>query len=485
MPEGDLVTQEKQPAPWLGALAALLRNIAAGFRLAVFRRVAPEDFRVNANQAVLALLALVAADCLYTYLLALPNPVFNSYGVGPLAAGLVGMMLGLWALALVRRIPDALPMLFVSVATASITSSAFIYAGIAGVQHSFPLLPSMLAFAGLLVFPGLFLGAAIWTGLIANRAQRLVLGNRSWKNGLASLLYVAFLFAPAIALPQQSLWYSGYEADDADSDAAEYQPVDVERTFYAQVPLVESELAHLEAGRPGVTDLYFVGFAGYGSQDVFMKEVRFAETLFADRFDTDGRQIALINNRATLDDLPLASGSNLRLALKGIGERMDRDEDVLFLFLTSHGSPGLLATDFWPMQLNDLTPGELRAALDEAGIRWRVIVVSACYSGSFIDDLQNEETLIITAARKDRTSFGCSDEADFTYFGRAFLDQALHETRSFIDAFGRASQAIAVREEEEGITPSQPQIRIGGQVRGKLLELEKRLNDLQDVAARG
>jgi len=89
----------------------------------------------------------------------------------------------------------------------------------------------------------------------------------------------------------------------------------------------------------------------------------------------------------------------------------------------------------------------------------------------------------MTAARKDRTSFGCSDEAEFTYFGRALVDEALRNTRSFVEAFGMASVAIAEREAERELTPSEPQIFIGRHIRARLGELEDRLREPGDVAA--
>jgi hypothetical protein len=144
---------------------------------------------------------------------------------------------------------------------------------------------------------------------------------------------------------------------------------------------------------------------------------------------------------------------------------------VLFLFLTSHGAPDLLAVSFPPHRLLNLTPRQLRAMLDAAAIRWRVIVVSACYSGSFIDALKDARTLVITAAARDRSSFGCSSENDFTYFGDAYFNQALRHGGSFIAAFALARRLIAAREAREGLKPSRPQIYVGAQIRAKLDEL--------------
>src|SRR5216117_2970700 len=87
--------------------------------------------------------------------------------------------------------------------------------------------------------------------------------------------------------------------------------------------------------------------------------------LFDDRFDTDGRSIVLINN--------------LRAMLSAIGDMIDPDQDVVMVYLTSHGGRDhRLAVEFPPLQLEALAPVTLKEMLDSAGIKWRIIVVSAC-----------------------------------------------------------------------------------------------------------
>ena len=158
---------------------------------------------------------------------------------------------------------------------------------------------------------------------------------------------------------------------------------------------------------------------------------------------------------ATVRETPIATRTALAQTLKRVGSLMKQDEDVLFLFLTSHGSKdGRFSLSFPPLRLNDLTPTELKAMLDEAGIRNRVIVVSSCYSGAFIEALRDDDTMIMTASARDRNSFGCSNEADFTYFGKAYFDEALRATDSFSEAFDRALPVIAEREKKEDYEPS-------------------------------
>jgi hypothetical protein len=256
------------------------------------------------------------------------------------------------------------------------------------------------------------------------------------------------------------------------------QGVNVEQVYYAQYRLIAKATRALAPQRPGVTDLYFVGFAGDAGQDVFLREIRSVRTLFDERFDTRGRAVTLVNNRATVASEPLASTHNLLAALAQVSARMDPDEDVLFLFLTTHGTPGVLSVEFPPLQLNSLTARNLKKMLDDAGIKWRVIVISACYSGSFIQPLRTETSLIVTASRSDRVSFGCSHENDFTYFGRAYFDEALRRTYSFIDAHADASKKVGQWESTEELKPSLPQIHIGAAIRPKLAEIEARLRKL-------
>jgi hypothetical protein len=165
----------------------------------------------------------------------------------------------------------------------------------------------------------------------------------------------------------------------------------------------------------------------------------------------------------------------LKLALKRIASRMNLDRDVLFLALSSHGSaePSLSVSNGY-LPLRDLTGTDLAAALKESGIKWRVIVVSACHAGAFINTLSDDNTIILTAAAADRTSFGCSDDRNLTYFGEAFYRDAFPKSASLRQAFVLATADIASREQREGITPSNPQAFFGPAMDQKLAQIESR-----------
>jgi hypothetical protein len=229
----------------------------------------------------------------------------------------------------------------------------------------------------------------------------------------------------------------------------------VEAALYAQKELLDKALASLQPREPGRINLYLLTVAGDASQEVFRREVDFVQGEFARRFGTAGRSVSLINSRNTAASAPMATVTSIRQAVKAIAARMDREQDILFLFLTSHGSRNHeLTLSQNGMQLADLGAAELGALLKESGIRWKVVVVSACYSGGFIAPLKDERTLVITAARHDRSSFGCADESDFTYFGRAFFKESLPKSRSFVEAFRRAETLVKDWERKDSSDPA-------------------------------
>src|SRR5438046_10765883 len=86
--------------------------------------------------------------------------------------------------------------------------------------------------------------------------------------------------------------------------------------------------------------------------------------------------------------------------------QMNADEDTLFLFLSAHGyRDHRLSAVQPPLELAPLTPTALARMLQDAGIKWRVIVVSACYSGGFIEPLRDDNPIVITASSAERSSF--------------------------------------------------------------------------------
>lgn len=248
----------------------------------------------------------------------------------------------------------------------------------------------------------------------------------------------------------------------AEQAALERGMENLELALLAQRPLLDGALAGLAPTRPGRISMYLLAVAGDGTQEVFRREVEFVRSQFDRDFGTRGRSVALVNSRNTASSAPMATRSSLREALRAIAAKMNRESDILFLFLTSHGTaePELRFNQD-AMLLRGLRPAELAALLRETGVRWKAVVVSACYSGGFLGPLRDEHTLVITASRHDRASFGCADDNDFTYFGRAFFKEGLAAGGSFDDAFRRAEALVAEWEARDRKGPAEtslPQI---------------------------
>ena len=239
------------------------------------------------------------------------------------------------------------------------------------------------------------------------------------------------------------------------------EPVLEEAALYEQPRLLQQALDRIDPSIPGKSDWYFMGVAGFSDQNVFRSEINKVRELFDVRFGTSGHSLALINNNYTWLDEPIATKTSILRGLKTIGQQMNADEDVLFLTLSSHGDENIIQLANPPLAMDNLDATWLREALDASGIRWRVIVVSACYSGSFIDELASPTTVIITASAADKMSFGCTNSAEMTYFGQAFFAESLRENTSFSDAFKDAAYRVQERELYMGFEPSEPQMVIG------------------------
>jgi Peptidase C13 family len=206
-----------------------------------------------------------------------------------------------------------------------------------------------------------------------------------------------------------------------------------------------------------------VAFGLFGDQSVFESEAAGAAQIVADRFG--GSPVIVRANTKSQSDATVGA---LATALDSAAEGMDAENDILALILTSHGSrTGLVVKA--PGERDDmLWPQILAAMLDHAGVRHRVVIISACYSGVFIPLLANADTLVITAADADHPSFGCLDGAEWTYFGDAFFNTAMRRTTNLRDAFVLARTLVRERELRNGFDPSNPQMAGGENIEHRI-----------------
>ncbi len=337
--------------------------------------------------------------------------------------------------------------------------------------------------------------AFVWGNVAYWRLGRAVTIDMPRRLGLA-LPVVALL--PLVLLPSQPM-FSGdndsrfptiwvaierWQASRKVATEPRAQPprLDVEATWDRQPELVARALAGLAPSRPGIPELYFVGAAAYAGQDVFQREITSARRIADENLGTRGRSLLLVNHRDAVNELPLASVTNMEKVLAGVAKVMDVEKDILVLFATSHGSKGSFAISFPRFGLNDLTPERLASMLEKSGIKNRVIILSACHAGSFLAALESPTTLVLAAAHADKTSFGCSNEREWTYFGDALFNHALRKTTSFIEAFNQASKTVAEWEHAQGLEASEPQMFVGHAIGARLDALQSRLTMEREAA---
>ena len=440
----------------------LKQNLLSGARLAFFLPVRGLDFRISVGQCV-ALVSMCLALRLAVSVARQGFPGTVDFDALAAALGEIPVLLAVCLLAgrvfRESRLAIAFAVVFLAcVPVFEIADPAFDL--LSGLEELEP-----YAY----VLDWAFLA---WAFAVVVRAQTLLTG---WRGRASVFALGAFALAFAVLLEFPSATDPWVAAGGADADATPVR-LTQEEVFHRQGKLLDERLAALKPERRGVVDLYFVGVAGDGRQDTFYSEVASIKELMDERFDTAGRSIVLVNNPATLMEHPIASVSNLRETLAHLGNELNTEEDIVLLHLATHGSSDYrLAFDLPPLELAQLTPSALARMLADSGIKWKVIVISACFSGGFIEPLKDDNTLIITAADAFHSSFGCDYDSDYTWFSQALYDDALRETFSFVEAFDAAKDAVGDRERAEGYEPSNPQIFIGGAMRKKLAALERRL----------
>jgi hypothetical protein len=286
----------------------------------------------------------------------------------------------------------------------------------------------------------------------------------SWPIGATALLgfmLIGYYFAEQHAYWSASVWLP------APASAEDYpgSRATAETLLFDQRSKIEQDVKAMQAPIGEEPKIYFVGFAGVGDQRVFAEEIKLAARTVWRRFDVGDRQLLLINDRRDIVRYPIATSTSLTYALKELGEKMNRERDILFLALSSHGSASpLLSVTNGLVSLEQLTGKELREALDKSGIKRKIIVISACHAGAFIPVLRDSNSIIITAAAAEKTSFGCSDDRDLTYFGEAFYRDALPIAGDLRSAFEDAKRAIGLREQHENQTASDPQAYFGSEL---------------------
>jgi hypothetical protein len=340
---------------------------------------------------------------------------------------------------------------------------------------SLPTIPADLSSVGVAAPMAAFAVIVIWwIGAVVALLRSFMQRRKLSLVGRVALLWICLLIADALVphapvfLPPDfdirtaNLWELLRAGGGALAASGELAKIEK-----AQPALLQAQIAHLAPQRKGVTDIYALGIAGWAEQDVFIKELDGGLESLSSVLPIKDRTVRLINNPDTLGTIPLANLQNFTAAVHAIGDIMDKDEDILVLLMTSHGSNHGFMLQV-PGATTELTPQQVASTLDGAGIKNRVVIVSACYAGIFLPPLANDTTIVMTAADEKNTSFGCAPERDWTYFGDAFFRQSLHPGTDFENAFDHARILIQGWELMDHAQPSNPQAHFGPALVGKL-----------------
>jgi Peptidase C13 family len=241
-----------------------------------------------------------------------------------------------------------------------------------------------------------------------------------------------------------------------------WTPIDQEAFWQEQPFLMAQQIQGLSKTYSTKPRIFTVAVGAMGSQSLFSREARFASNRLASRFDATGN-IMLANGRSDLNKIPAATPNNLAAIMRKLSEKIKPESDIVIVYLTSHGGrDAVLSTNLADYtEVRPISAYGLRKALDDAGIKRRIIIVSSCFAGSWIPKLAGPDTIIIAAAAADRTSFGCDDNRHLTYFGEAFLKGPLAKGASLSQAFDAAKKTVAHWEKLDGVTPSLPQSYVG------------------------
>jgi hypothetical protein len=448
-------TPDPVPAPG-GLLAGLKRNLGAGVQLLALRRLWPPRFAVSFDQlAALLILNLLV----WAVLDALHAEPHSALALDGLFGWACYLLLLLAAAALIARLQsrgaNTRALLMPALAVSPWVLLIFWLASDLDLVGRHPRTATVLGVAYLCALALRVLGAAF--GPV---------------RAVPALLSLLFVIGSPWALSFLNLDTRLWVGPQVEAQQESEDPGVAEELLYEQPARIAVAVERVKPAPPGGPAAYLVGFAGDGDQGVFRREALYAAQVLGEHFGAQQRSVLLINNVEDRESYPLATVSGLAQTLKLLAGRMNPEEDVLVLFLTSHGSDDGLEVTNGSLPLGQLAPEDLHQALDAAGIRWRVVIVSACYAGVFLDELKDDTTAVLTASDAEHSSFGCEANRELTWFGEALLKDSLPRSDSLADAFRKAAALIAQREDAEHEGHSNPQMYVGPLMRAKLEVLE-------------
>ena len=439
---------------------ALGRNLAAGLRLALFMPVERASFRISAVQLVLIVILSAAIDVDADWVRANGDARFSILGLHGEIFALGLLVLTSALIAILRRDAE------VYLALPIVVLASFPLIQIAHLLPDLPQAHSVVSAQTKMLFEYAIIA---WMLVVAVRAVYVCVDpvrprRRLWAVAGGLLLIAPFWFAPLLG-PLEP-WWREFDATPAGTDAV--SPAS-EAVLAAQEFMMDRVLDGLEDERPGIVDLYFVGFAPDSRRPGFAADADTAQRTMDERWNTGGRSVVLVNSPMTVAERPFASITHLRKVLLEIGDIIDPDEDVVMLYLTGSSTTGhALAAVNPPLELASLSPQGLRQLLDAAGIRWTIVVVSTCEAGAWVEALQDDETAVIASSSADVKGSDCAGGIRPSAFGDVFFGSAMRQSDDLEHAVEVARKQLAERK------APRPVMSIGASIADRLKSLRSK-----------
>ncbi len=439
-------------------------------RAAVWRTT-PQPRPVGFASLLGFIVVLAALRVALQFLAAGPHGAFNPYGINALIAWLA---LEIAVAALV--VPAAARVTALAAMVALLVVAEFIIGAVSAASSlAFPTsaAPWVRAFVRAAPIAILAVASVWWVGAMVAVIRSTAPASRLYALGQAAALWAVLAAVTALVphapvfvaqgfdIRTANLWERLYAAKlppRQDSAPPQSEAASFDATQHA---LLQTEVGRLAPPNQGTTNVYALGIGGWADQDVFLKELDGGLAAIGSILPIQGHALRLVNHHETTETVPIANQRNFAASVHALGTAMNKNDDVLVLLMTSHGTPTGFGLRLPSGVTTELTPQEVAATLDKEGIKNRIVIVSACFAGTFLPPLANDDTIVLTASDANNTSFGCAPERDWTYFGDALFRQSIRRGWDLQHAFDNARVLISGWEMMDRARPSNPQAHFG------------------------
>jgi len=226
----------------------------------------------------------------------------------------------------------------------------------------------------------------------------------------------------------------------------------------------QDQQARQSAAQASGRRVWLAGFAMNSTSKAFQGDLELVSSRLTSSLGTTVIRYEYSNELQTRKlRYPFAVPQTIREAVERIADKA-RPDDIVVLFISTHGSTKLLSVNAANKEYAPMSSAQLTQALAPLQDRPTVVILSACYSGSFIDDLRRDTRIVLTAAAGERSSYGCSFRSRNTFFIEELLAHNFDASMSLSQLMVQARTQIARREQAMKLLPSEPQVSVGSKL---------------------